>query len=65
MSLSIKILDYLIDLVECQEVIAQKNAAVRNQEFAEAAKLLEKQREIEGRLLTADQLRALRDELKK
>lgn len=63
MSINIKLLDYLIDLIELQEVIAEKNTAVRKQEFAEDAKILERQRELEGRILTSAQLKELRNQL--
>lgn len=63
MNLNIKLLDYLIDLVELQEVIAEKNLAVRNQNFEEASKVLVRQRGIEDRILTSQQLKELRNEL--
>lgn len=63
MDLNIVILDYLIDLIEFNEVIHAKTEAVKKQEFAEAAKILERQREIEKRLLTSDQLKEYRQSL--
>ena len=63
MDINIKLLDFLIDLIELQEVIAEKNSAVRKQEFNEATNILEKQRAIEGRMLTSAQLKELRNQL--
>ena len=65
MDINIKLLDFLIDLIELQEVIQEKNSAVRKQEFNEATNILEKQRAIEGRILTSAQLKELRNELTK
>lgn len=65
MDLNIEILDYLINLVEFQEVIHAKTEAVKRHDFAEAAKILEYQREIEKKLLTSTQLKELRNKLSK
>ena len=43
----------------------EKNSAVRNQEFALAANLLEEQREIEKRLPTMEQLQEMKKQLSK
>lgn len=54
------ILDWMIAEREFFLIVNAKNNAVRNQNFEEAGKLLEKQREIEKRMPTMEQLQELK-----
>ncbi len=54
------ILDWMIAEREFFLAVNAKNNAVRNQDFEEASKLLEKQREIEKRMPTMEQLQELK-----
>lgn len=62
-SIFLSILDCMITDRELCELILLKNTAVRNQQFDEAAKLLERQREVENRMPTSDYLKELRVKL--
>jgi uncharacterized protein YqgQ len=61
--INVMILDWLIAEREVIELINLKNAAVRSQQYAEAAKILEQQREVEKRIPSSDQLKELREKL--
>ena len=61
--INIIILDWLIAERECIELVNKKHTAVRNQEFAKAAEILEQQHEVEKRIPTSDQLKELREQL--
>jgi hypothetical protein len=62
-NINLIVLDWMIAERELLFKINEKNAAVRNQEFALAAKILEEQREIEKRLPTIDQLRQMKKDI--
>lgn len=60
MNINTTILDWLIAEREFFLIVNAKNNAVRNQNFEEAGRLLEKQREIEKRMPTMEQLQELK-----
>jgi hypothetical protein len=62
-NINIIILDWMIAERELFLKVTEKNAAVRNQQFALAAKLLDEQRAIETRLPTMEQLQKLKKEI--
>ena len=62
-NINLSIIDWMIAERELLFKINEKNAAVRNQDFALAAKLLEEQREIEKRLPTMEQLQEMKREV--
>lgn len=62
-NINLIILDWMIAERELFLKVNEKNAAVRNQEFGLAEKLLEEQREIENRLPTMEQLQNLKKEI--
>lgn len=57
------IIDWLIAEREFFLIVNQKNAAVRNQDFDLASKLLEEQRQIEKRLPTMEKLQEMKKQL--
>jgi len=62
-NINIIVIDWLIAERELFLKVSEKNAAVRNQDFVLASKLLEEQREIEKRLPTMEQLQQLKKEV--
>lgn len=63
MSINIRVLDHLITLFEIDQVLQEKSHAVKEQRFADAVLILERQRTLEKKLLTVDELRNLRAEI--
>jgi hypothetical protein len=62
-NINIIILDWMIAERELFLKVTEKNTAVRSQQFALAAKLLDEQRAIENRLPTMEQLQKLKKEI--
>jgi hypothetical protein len=62
-NINLTIINWMIAERELFLKVNEKNTAVRNQDFALAAKLLEEQREIEQRLPSMEQLRELKKEI--
>lgn len=63
MNINIRILDHLITLFEIDQILSDKHDAVKGQRFADAVIILERQRELEKKLLTIDELKNLRSEI--
>lgn len=64
-NINVAIIDWMIAEREWILKVNEKNAAVRNQEFALAANLLKEQREIEKRLPTMEQLQEMKKQIEK
>lgn len=60
-----KCVDYTIAILELNDAILQKNEAVRKQDFELASKFREKEKDLQNKLISLEELKEIRDELNK